>query len=226
MSFWQTLATDPEYFGRYTLFENICLLLGVAFWAYMYAVLLIEPFKKKFVEMPVFIACGNIIWELLWGFFFKEPMGAILLWGYRLGFVLDIVIFYQVIRFGKKQISLPMSDKGYKFLLGVLVVSWGLLIFTFYKGGYDLFTGSNSAYILSLIISVMYPILFLKTGDPNMFSYSVSWAKFLGNGFFTIFIFLYFPEQYFVQTLSGLGTIADIYYVWIFTRQKYSLSKV
>ncbi len=220
MDILQKLATDPEYFGRYTLWENIFLLLGVVFWAYMYAVLLIEPFKKKFVEMPVFIACGNIIWEFLWGFVFQEPMGVILLWGYRLGFVLDIVIFYHVIRYGKKQISLPISDIGYRFLLAFLVVSWGILIYTFHQGGYDLFTGSNSAYILSVIISGMYPILFLKMSNPSLFSYPVAWAKLLGNGFFTVFIFLYFPEQYFVQALGTIGTVADVYYVVIFKRQR------
>ncbi|TGK59346.1 hypothetical protein EHQ27_00920 [Leptospira wolffii] len=220
MEFWHKLATDPEYFGRYTLWENVFLLLGVVFWAYMYAVLMIEPFKKKFVEMPVFIACGNIIWEFLWGFVFQEPMGVILLWGYRLGFFLDIFIFYHVIRFGKKQISLPISDGGYRLLLLVLVVSWGALIYTFHQGGYDLFTGSNSAYILSVIISGLYPILFLKMSDARLFSYPVAWAKFLGNLFFTIFIFLYFPEQHFVQTLGAIGTVADVYYVWIFKRRK------
>lgn len=218
MDFWQSIWTNPEYLGRYTPVENLLLFLGVAFWAYMYLELAIAPFKTHFVEMPVFIACGNIIWEFLWGFVITEPMGAVLLWGYRLAFLLDIVIFSHVIRYGKKQISIPMSDTAYRILLAFLVVSWGVLIYTFHAGGYDLFTGSNSAYILNLFISGLYPLLFFKMKDPALFSYPVSWAKLVGNGFFTIFLFLYFPKEYFVLTLGVLCFIADSYYLIGFKR--------
>ncbi|EQA35812.1 putative membrane protein [Leptospira inadai serovar Lyme str. 10] len=218
MEFLNRVFSDPDLFGRYTLTENILLLLGVVFWAYMYLVLVIAPFKSHFVEMPVFIACGNIIWEFLWGFVIQEPMGAILLWGYRLAFVLDVVIFYHVIRYGKKQLSFPISDIGYRFLLAFLVISWGTLIYAFHKGGYDLFTGSNSAYILNLFISGLYPLLFIRMKNPSLFSYPVSWAKLVGNAFFTVFLFLYFPMEYFVLILGVLCFIADSFYLINFKR--------
>ncbi|AJR13698.1 hypothetical protein RBB68_12640 [Leptospira interrogans] len=220
MGFLERILTDPYYLGKFTLLENVFLLIGVVFWAYVYFALIVDSNRKQFVEMPVFIACGNIVWEFLWGFVIQEDMGIVLNWGYKLAFLLDVVIFYNVFRYGQKQFKISISTLEYRILLLVLLLSWGALIYTYYVNRYDLFTGSNSAYILNLFISAMYPVLFLSMNDNRLFSYPIAWCKFLGTVFFTVFLFLYFPKEYFVLCLGILVFIADAYYVYLFAKTR------
>ncbi|MBM9500175.1 hypothetical protein JWG44_07925 [Leptospira sp. 201903071] len=220
MEFWQKILTDPYYLGKFSPLENFFLFVGVIFWAYVYYALIADSNRKQFIEMPVFIACGNIVWEFLWGFVIQEDMGIVLNWGYKIAFILDIFIFINVIRFGQKQFKIPISILEYRILLFVLLISWGALIYTYYINRYDLFTGSNSAYILNLFISGMYPVLFLSMGNSKLFSYPIAWCKFLGTVFFTVFLFLYFPKEYFVLCLGVLVFIADAYYVYIFSKRR------
>ncbi|AOP33560.1 hypothetical protein A0128_06685 [Leptospira tipperaryensis] len=220
MEFWQKILTDPYYLGKFTPLENFFLFLGVILWAYVYYALIADSNRKQFIEMPVFIACGNIIWEFLWGFVIQEDMGIVLNWGYKIAFVLDIFIFINVFRYGQKQFRTSISILEYRLLLLVLLISWGALIYTYYINRYDLFTGSNSAYILNLFISGMYPVLFLSMGNSKLFSYPIAWCKFLGTVFFTVFLFLYFPKEYFVLCLGVLVFIADAYYVYIFSKRR------
>ncbi|MBM9578836.1 hypothetical protein JWG45_16955 [Leptospira sp. 201903070] len=220
MEFWQKILTDPYYLGKFSPLENFFLFVGVIFWAYVYYALIADSNRKQFIEMPVFIACGNIVWEFLWGFVIQEDMGIVLNWGYKIAFILDIFIFINVIRFGQKQFRIPISILEYRVLLFVLLISWGALIYTYYINRYDLFTGSNSAYILNLFISAIYPVLFLSMDDSKLFSYPIAWCKFLGTVFFTVFLFLYFPNEYFVLCLGILVFIADAYYVYIFSKRR------
>jgi hypothetical protein len=220
----QELLTDSKYLGKFTITENILLLIGVLFWVYVYAELIYRSFKDKFVEMPVFIACGNIIWEFLWGFVIYEEMGLILEWGYRLAFVLDAFIFYNVIRYGQKQFSISMSREMYYLLLASITSGWGLLIYTFQINQYDLFTGSNSAYILNLFISCLYPVLYLKMGNQKLFSFGIAWTKWIGTAFFTAFLFLYFPNQPFVLALGVLVFLADLLYFVIIWKDRDTLA--
>lgn len=210
------ILTNPEYLGRFTLTENILLFIGVLFWVYVYGELIYKAKTIEFVEMPVFIACGNIVWEFLWGFIIQEDMGIVLKWGYRLAFILDVVIFYYIIKYGKKQWKIQVSDINYYWILFILCVSWAGLIYTFQINGYDLFTGSNSAYILNLFISGLYPVLFLSVADISKFSFSIAWTKFIGTAFFSWFLFLFFPDQPFVLVLAVLVFLADFFYLVLF----------
>lgn len=185
--------------------------IGCLFWVITYATLIREIILRKFVEMPFFIAAGNIAWEFIWSFFYHPDTGRIYSLSYQGAFLLDIFIFFSVLRFGEKQIEIPLIKKHFKLIAILLLIIWVPLNYFFVSQGYDTSIGANSGYILNLIISFLYPLLLLRN-DPNNFSPIVAWCKWIGTGCITISMFLIYPENYFVQTLGVCCFILDLAY--------------
>ena len=79
--------------------------VAAAYWVWVYVVVIKDILKNRFVGIPVLAVCANIAWEFLWSFFFYTNMGAFFEWGYRAWFILDVFIFYSVLRFGKIQFA-------------------------------------------------------------------------------------------------------------------------
>jgi hypothetical protein len=82
------------------------------------------------------------------------------------------------------------------------------------KEGYDTSIGANSGYILNIIISVLYPVVMIKTG-AQYFSKLVAWTKMIGTGLITVSLFFFYPKNHFVQTLGIIVLALDSYYIYL-----------
>ncbi|MDF2450398.1 MAG: hypothetical protein K0R26_2902 [Bacteroidota bacterium] len=192
--------------------------IGCMFWVITYAVLLRDIIRKKFVEMPFLIASGNLAWEFIWSFFYHPDTGELFSLSYQGAFVIDIFIFYFVLRYGYKQINVPEIQKHFKLLMIGLLVMWVLLNYFFVHQNLDTPIGANSGYILNLIISLLYPVLLFRN-DPKNFSQTVAWCKLLGTGCISVSMFLIYTQNYFVQTLAVSCFIFDLLYAFILNRK-------
>ncbi|HEY1039220.1 MAG TPA: hypothetical protein VGF30_07430, partial [Bacteroidia bacterium] len=85
--------------------------VGCLFWVVTYAALVKEIIKRKYVEMPFFIAAGNIAWEFIWSFFYHPDTGRLYSLSYQGAFVLDVFIFISILLYGHKQIEIPEIKK-------------------------------------------------------------------------------------------------------------------
>jgi hypothetical protein len=185
--------------------------VGCLFWVVTYAALVMEIIKRKFVEMPFFIAAGNITWEFVWSFFYHPDTGQLYSLSYQGAFLLDVFIFYSVFKYGSKQIEIPLFKKHFKLIAFALLVMWLPLNYFFVAQGYDTTIGANSGYILNLIISLLYPLLLLRS-NPHNFSQTVAWSKWVGTGCITVSMFIIYPTNYFVQILGVCCFILDLTY--------------
>jgi hypothetical protein len=185
--------------------------VGCLFWVVTYAALVMEIIKRKFVEMPFFIAAGNITWEFVWSFFYHPDTGQLYSLSYQGAFLLDVFIFYSVFKYGSKQIEIPVFKKHFKLIAFALLVMWLPLNYFFVAQGYDTTIGANSGYILNLIISLLYPLLLLRS-NPHNFSQTVAWSKWVGTGCITVSMFIIYPTNYFVQILGVCCFILDLTY--------------
>jgi hypothetical protein len=192
--------------------------IGCLFWVVTYAALVREIIKKKFVEMPFFIAAGNIAWEFIWSFFYHPDTGRLYSLSYQGAFVLDVFIFGAILFYGHKQVEIPEIKKHFKLIAIALLIMWIPLNYFFVKQGFDTSIGANSGYILNIIISLLYPMLLLR-GDPRNFSPVVAWCKFLGTGCITVSMFIFYPENYFVQILGVCCAILDVIYSIVLKRK-------
>jgi hypothetical protein len=209
----------------YSSFELVMLVLGAFFWLWYYVILVRNSFKEKFVEMPVAAACGNIAWELTWGFVFKTEMGMLITYSYRAAFILDIFIFYHLLRYMGKYQTTPFARKNFAALCIGSFLAYTALLYFFQVQGYDTPTGSNSAYMLNIIISWLYVLQFYREDMIAKMSYTIAWCKLLGNMAYSAFIFSYFPNNYFCQILCVGCFVFDLIYLYLFIQRRKSLGQ-
>ncbi len=188
--------------------------LGCAFWVIAYAVIVYTMIKKKFVEMPFFIAAGNIAWEFVWAFVYHPNTGIAFALQYQAAFFLDCFIFYYVLKYGANHIKMPEIKNNFKVICLVSLAGWLVLNYYFVKDGFDTSIGANSGYLLNIIISIMYPIVMIQTG-AQYFSKIVAWSKMLGTGLITVSLFYFYPENHFVQWLGIIVLVLDCFYIYL-----------
>ena len=161
--------------------------------------------KHKYVEMPYFVAAGNIAWEGLWAYVFSDmiDLGMMYVYLYRAWFIFDCFIFAHVVMYGHKQIQNPYIRKNYKPILFATTFLWASLIYSFVKSGYDYPLGVNSAYILNLVISILYLQLYMRQYQSGTFLKSVAWLKMLGSGIITIAFWTMIPPNTYFEHVAG-----------------------
>ncbi len=188
--------------------------IGCAFWVIAYAAIVHTMLKKKFVEMPFFIAAGNLAWELVWSTCFFPDTGILFAIQYQGAFLLDCFIFFYVLKYGANHIQMPEIKNNFKTICIICFICWIPLNYFFVKEGYDTSIGANSGYILNIIISVLYPVVMIKTG-AQYFSKLVAWTKMIGTGLITVSLFFFYPKNHFVQTLGIIVLALDSYYIYL-----------
>jgi hypothetical protein len=188
--------------------------VGCLFWVMAYAVLVWEIGKKKFVEMPAYIAGANIGWELVWSFFYHPDTGLLYSLSYQAAFFLDCYIFYAVLRYGTKQVITAAFRKYFLPFCIINFIFWILFSYTYMQGGYDTSIGSNSGYIINVILSMQCIILLFQTEDTEQFSTILGICRTLGTGLITVSMFIFYPNNYFVQLLGVTCLLLDSTYCY------------
>jgi hypothetical protein len=199
---------------------------GFLAWTPAYVAIIYRAIKRRQLEMPVVAAVGNITWELLWGFAYKQNMG----WGlaiiYKGAFIIDVLIFWAVIRFGAQQIRTAEVRRYFPFLVAALVVGW----LAFYAGlkdtHYELPLGSVGAYLDNIEMSALYLWLGLTLVDPRRLSPVVAWSKGIGTAMVTAFVFLAYPANSFVKTLAIMVGLLDAAYIVVLRSRLRRLASV
>lgn len=206
----------------YTPLELILAGLGACCWVAVYVFTIINIRKFQFVEMPFLCACGNIVWEFLWGFFFYERinMGELYIWSYRVWFLADIYIFVSLWRYGHKQFELAALRRyAHPVIIG-LVLAYTGIITAFVKAELDNPMGAQTSYLLNFGISTLYILHWLRMRKTQYYSRHIAWAKMLGTLMYSIYFRLAFPDDYAVTALSIVIFILDNLYLWLMYNYK------
>ena len=213
------LCTEYPEFSKiinicdYSITELALVFTGTIFWVVVYVIIIRNSIKNKYVEMPVPAAASNLAWEFAWGFLFTTDMGLLFVWGLRIWFILDVFIFYNVLRYGDKQISTPLLKKYFKPIELASVFLWTLGFYFFIKEGYDTSMGATSAYIITIIMASLYSIFFLSSNFKKGYSLTNAWCKMLGNALMSVFVFIHYPDMHFLQFTTIVVFILDVVYI-------------
>lgn len=218
------LVNDPNRFLNftdrncipYTTLELVLFAGGCLMWVGAYYFIIINARKFKLVDMAMVAGCSNFAWEFLWSFPFRMDMGWFLVWTYRAWFFLDIYTFWLLMKYGSAQINSPIIAKYFKPLCLITLAWFTLLYYFFIKEGYDTLIGANSAYIAQLFISVLALTLILNNPTLKGLSFNVGWLRTFGTGANSVFMFLHYPNNHFVQSMAATSFVIDITYLWIF----------
>ena len=175
----------------YSTIELILFGVGCYMWVIVYALYIKEIHQGKAIGMPVFAACSNFAWEIVWGVIPPSTdMGPLLVWAYRAWFFLDLYIIVGVYRYGTAQISTPALVRYFKPAVILTVAGMTTLYYFFKSEGYDTSIGATSAYIAQMFISVLYLLLLLRHQRHVWQSLPITWLRMIGTGLNTVFLFL------------------------------------
>lgn len=203
----------------YSVPQLILFGIGAVLWLVCYIAILRDVIKLKYIEMPAAVLCGNFAWEFLWGFIHHNNMGKALELGYMAWFFLDAFIVYNFFKYGYKQIPKAFS-KQYKILFGGGILCWGIVMNFFAIQGFDNPIGANSAYVLNILISLLYVLEILRIEDKSVLNKTAAWTKWWGTAFISIMCAWRWPDNYFVISMSIICFVLDTYYFILFRRFK------
>ena len=217
----QYSETLLNYFNLcdYSLTDLIIVALGTLCWVISYIAIIRHGFKQKFLEMPMYVALGNIAWEFIWSFVFKTNMGEFYLWGYRAWFLLDLVILYLLIRYGSKQLTIQPMKRYFNYIVPPLLLFFVFFFYYFVKGGYDTPIGATSAFFLSVGISTLYINLLLTNKNPANFSFLAGITRAIGDTVLTVFVLKYTGIEL-IGIMGAYVVILDFTYVILLYRMK------
>lgn len=198
----------------YSIVDIALVASGTLFWVICYYVVIRHGFRNKYVEMPMFVAAGNIAWEFVWSFIFKTNMGEAFLWGYRAWFFMDLFIFYLIIKYGAKQTSIDLIKKYWVPIVIGITVFFAFFFYYFTHGGYDTPIGATSAFFLSVGISTLYITLFLSNKQLKNFSFTAGWTRAVGDTIMVIFALKYYDIGI-IAVMGAYVVTLDWIYVYL-----------
>ncbi len=198
----------------YTPFELVLFGVGCYMWVVVYIIYIRRIAKGQSIGMPVFAACSNFGWEIVWGLIPPSTdMGPLLVWAYRAWFFLDLYIIYGVYRYGATQVVSPGLRAYHKPFVILSVIGWAVLYYFFKSGGYDTPIGATRAYIAQMFISVLYLLLLLRGTSAMVELTSVTWLRSVGTGLNTIFLLHHYPDKPFLLSLGLMSLVIDSLYI-------------
>jgi hypothetical protein len=207
----------------YTVPQLILFAGGCLMWVVAYAIIIRNARRYKSMDMAVVAVCSNFAWETLWSWAFQTDMGWFLVWTYRAWFFLDIYIFWLTLRFGAFQASIPSLAGRFKPATWATLAAFGVVYYFFIAEGHDTRIGANSAYIAQLIVSGPCLLMLLKNPGLAGLSFHVAWLRSFGTGANTVFMYLHYPGNHFVQAMATVAFVLDMLYLGIFLRFRRAL---
>lgn len=199
---------------------TIVFVVGCLFWVVAYVVTIQNIRKFRFVEIPVVGACANLAWEFTWSFPFADQVSGMLgygiLWGYRIWFLLDLYIFYSILRYGHEQVSTAVIRKYFKPITIFMLLAWIAAFYFYARQGLDTPIGTITAYFDNLPLSALYIVLVLRQSHLYHFSRVVKWSKMLGTGLVSVAVCSYWNTNFFLMTLCAVTLLLDITYIVAF----------
>jgi hypothetical protein len=211
----------------YTGLELGIYLIGAYLWVVAYLIYVRNGFKYHVMEMPAFALAGNIGWELNWALFFKADLGPLCVWAHKAWFFIDVIMFYLLIKHGKKQTDVPWIQRFWMPICWFLFACFAALYHTFVTQGLDLPNGALSAYIGQLPISFLYIPLMLRQKSLVGWSLWAAWSRTLGTGIIGVWVFLHYTYSHFpfLLTIAVISTSVDFTYIRLFTVRRRELAR-
>ena len=169
---------DPAAFDIFAWF-NLVGAAGCVCWIVAYVLIVRRAFIDRAPGLPLIAIALNFSWEILASFFFPNPVA---LWHAfdRIWLAVDIVIVYQLLRYGRPFQRIP-ELRRYFYPLFVGVFALGFIGQYTFVADYPDRLGLVVAFMINLIMSVAFIFMYFdRRDDPRGISVGGAWFKMLG----------------------------------------------
>lgn len=192
-----------------TNLEIFLQLSGLFYWTLAYLLIIRRGKIDKTYGMPIIACCGNLTWELYYGFI--EPISPTITYINSVWLLIDFVILYQVFIYTPK--LFPNFKKWVLWLLIVLALI--LAYFIVHLGDLDNITVINNAFADNLMMSALFIGMLIHRASPAGQSIYIALFKFLGTVHIVILIYYArsaFHEEHLVSFVYFATLLLDIIY--------------
>jgi hypothetical protein len=192
-------------------------------WTITYLLIIRRGFRDRTYGMPLPALCANLSWEFVFSFVF--PHGPVqrpvnIVW-----FSFDLVILYQLLRYGPREFPrLPKKLYYGTVAVGLCTAFLAVLFVTLELEDFD---GAYSAFGQNLMMSILFLAMLYNRGSLRGQSLSIALTK-MGGTALASAAFLFFAVDYrqsvLLPFLYGSILLFDLLYtvaVWAYTRKNH-----
>jgi len=162
-------------------------IISGAFWTLAYLLIIRQGFRDRTYGMPLVALCANLSWEFVFSFIHPHP--GIQHWVNLTWFLLDIIIFYQLLRYGADEFPALRPWTFYSIVLLSLISS--ILGIEFVSQEFQDPTGVYAAFGQNLMMSGLFIAMLLHRNSLRGQSLWIALGKLLGTAAASVNICLY-----------------------------------
>ncbi len=153
-------------------------LIGSALWTIAYVVFVREGLRARIYTLPLVAICLNITWEFMAVTLIDNPIPA-WRWLERSWLAVDVVLLGLLLWYGRAvQRVADLREHFYPVVIATLALGFvGQYAFI---GFFADFQGLIAAFVINLIMSVAFVIMFYLRPDQRGLSYAGAWLKMFG----------------------------------------------
>jgi hypothetical protein len=191
---------------------DILLVGSGVLWTITYLLIIRRGFLDRTYGMPLVALCANLSWEFIFSFLFphgplQRPVNVV--W-----FSLDLIILYQLLRYGPREFARLSKKLFYAIVaLGLCMAFLAVLFITL---EFEDFDGAYSAFAQNLMMSVLFIAMLYSRGSLRGQSLSIALGK-TGGTTLASAAFLFFSVGYegsvLLPFLYGSILLFDLLYV-------------
>jgi hypothetical protein len=170
------------------MFDALMLGCG-AFWTLTYVLIIRRGFIDEIYGMPLVALCANISWEFIFSFLY--PHGPVqhpvdLVW-----FSLDLIILFQLLRYGPREFA-DLTKREFYAMFGLALATSFCAILSVTQE-FDDWDGAYSAFGQNLLMSALFVAMLRARGSARGQSVPIAIFKMLGSGLASMAFYLYSP---------------------------------
>jgi hypothetical protein len=152
-------------------------LLADVLWMLAYIFAICVGFRDHTYGFPLVAVCLNVSWEFLFSLVFR-PESKLRMIVYLIWLALDLVILYQLLRWGAAE-QVPLIRAHFiPIVLGTLVLA--VIGHVTFHNTFNDPDGEDAAFAINLVMSILFVFLLFDRPDLRGLSYATAWLKMLG----------------------------------------------
>jgi hypothetical protein len=201
------------------MFTTLMLSSGV-FWTLTYILIIRRGFLDKTYGMPLVALCANLSWEFIFSFF--HPHAPIQRSVNIVWFSFDLVILFQLLRYGPREFADLPKEVFYAAFGLALATSFCMVLFISYE--FNDLSGAYAAFGQNLLMSVLFITMLYRRRSLRGQSIWIAVCKLLGTALASLAFYLYadtFQRSILLPFLFGAILVYDLFYIgMVYVQQK------
>ncbi|MFJ4192413.1 hypothetical protein [Kitasatospora sp. NPDC089509] len=169
---------------------NVLFTAGGAAWVLTYALMIRQGFRQQTYCMPLVALCANISWEFLYSF--VTPYQGLLRFAIIAWFALDVVLLYQLLRFGPSEFPDLPRPVFHAMVLLTLAIAFPtvLTVNSFFHDPW----GVYSAYAIMFLMDGLFLAMLISRRSARGQTLPITVVRVLGTAAITLAFSRYTPD--------------------------------